>query len=189
MKGHQVIEFFGGEANAIIGLGHDAPIVVFARALESMDILSTRTQIAGRCQLQRAAPSLQFNNVLHTAFAPSPFTDDDRTFVILQACCDNLTGTRAIAVHQNRHFKAIESPSLFGRPFSTWCVSAFRADDHTFLQKQVGNFHRRREQATRIKPQVQYETLYPLVDEFVENRLQVTVSTATEGGKTYVSDF
>ena len=189
MEGHKIIELSGSEANAIIGFGHHAPIVVLTSALESMDILSAGTQIAGRGQLQRTASSLQFDNVLHTAFTPGPFTDDDRTIVILQARRHNLTGTCAVAIHQNCHLKVIEGPSLFRRPFSTWRVSAFRADDDTVLQKQVSNLHGRGEQATRIEPQVQHEALHAFFDEFVESHLQVTVSSATEGGEAYVSDL
>ena len=67
-----------------------------------MNVATAGTPVAGDGEFQRTASTVDFDDLLHRAFAIRAFTHDDRSLVILQASRHNFTRTRGAGVHQNR---------------------------------------------------------------------------------------
>src|SRR5690606_28126364 len=65
------------------------PLVVFVVILETVDLCSTGTLVAGGGQLQCTLSIFEFNNVLHAPLAPTPFADNHGPVVILQTRRDD----------------------------------------------------------------------------------------------------
>ena len=125
-----------------------------------MDILAAGTVIAGRRQLQRAAAAFQLDDVLHAPFAPGPLADDRRPFVILQTGTDNLTGRGAKTVDQHRHGESGKRALLLRGPDTFLTVASLGAHDLAFVDEQVGNRGRLRQQSARVGPQIQDQDLH-----------------------------
>src|SRR5262249_45120970 len=80
-----------------------APFVRFLGVREAVNVLAVGAPVAGRRQLQGTRAVLQQDDVLHTALAVTALADDDGPQVVLQGGCDDLAGTGAIAVDQDRN--------------------------------------------------------------------------------------
>ena len=109
--------------------------------------------------------------------------------MVLQTPGNDFTGASAVAIYEDRHGKVFERTFLMGIPCFRYRVLALGADDPPVIDEHVAHLDGRRQQAARVEPQVQHQSLDALFDQLVQRPSQFLGRMASKCRETNVTDL
>src|SRR5688500_5466746 len=140
-------------------------------------------------QLQLTGLAVERDQLLNAALAVRLLADDQRPAVVHQTARDDFRGAGRGFVDQHDHRERLERsghrrPRDLLRP-----VAALRAYDHALVDKQVDDLDRLVEPPAGVEPQVEDQSLHPLGQQLVANRLELVRQVGRELPDAEVADL